>query len=178
MTARLFIQNLAGYNAGRLDLGEWVDVEGLTGDEIAAEADRIGHKLGEEYAVHDYDEIPSTFGEWPDFDKVAEWCDAVAAYDADTVAALMRVCDVEESFSDEIENRYLGSFSSPADMAQDLVESGMTPYPEFDTGGVELHKLVGSSWCGLIDWDHVANEFHLGSGVVFDAESGTAWSTW
>ena len=65
-TPAIYAANLAAYNEGRL-VGEWIRLEpGITGKEIGkriqAMIDRTG---GEEYAIHDYDNLPSDLGEWP-----------------------------------------------------------------------------------------------------------------
>lgn len=125
-TPRVYVACLASYNAGRL-FGEWVD---------ATDADTIRERIAEilaksptpgaeEWAIHDYDGIPSTFGENPDLDKLAEYA---AAFEEHGEAWEVYVGNVgaKHATVDDFQESYEGEHSSPEAFAESLVEdSGM-----------------------------------------------------
>lgn len=78
----------------------------------------------EEYAVHDYDGIPSSFGEYPDLEELV----AVAEILADDNGKLMLEyrdhvgCDIDE-LADQFNEAYYGQHDNVTDYAHEYVES-------------------------------------------------------
>jgi antirestriction protein len=73
MTGQAYFADLAAYSAGVLH-GAWIDVT-QRADEIRDEIEAMPASSpvpgAEEYAVHDYDGLPSSVGEWLDLDQLA-----------------------------------------------------------------------------------------------------------
>ncbi|MGY6517484.1 MAG: antirestriction protein ArdA [Lysobacteraceae bacterium] len=96
----------------------------------------------EEYAVHDYDGIPATFGEYPSLDELAAWVEAATEH-GDAFAECwedLRGDTVAEKVAD-FADHFAGTFDRPLDWAEDFIEdTGMLQgVPEevaryFDTG--------------------------------------------
>lgn len=76
MEMRIYVANLAAYNAGYL-VGEWIDLP-LEQDELRERIQKIldawndGYGPSEEWAIHDY-ELPFEIGEYTSPYKVNEW---------------------------------------------------------------------------------------------------------
>ena len=72
----IYVANLGAYNSGRL-IGEWLDLTIFnTVETLEKEIDRIANinpmLHGDEWAIHDYNNMPSSLGENPDLEKVLE----------------------------------------------------------------------------------------------------------
>lgn len=139
---------LASYNAGRL-VGRWIDCDGLTGDEILAEIQSMleGSPVpnAEEWAIHDYCGIPSSFGENPDLDKIAEWVEMVEEH-GEAWAEYVGWAGEHYATPDNFRDSYCGEYESPAHYAEDFHEStgSLSSVPEF----LRYH----------IDWESVARD--------------------
>lgn len=78
----------------------------------------------EEWAIHDYDDVPGEWGEHPDLDKLCEFVEALDELEEDEREAFIAYRDNEgdhvdlESFRDA----YAGKFDSWADFAESLIE--------------------------------------------------------
>ncbi len=91
---RIYVACLASYNAGILH-GRWIDassdVDAMHGEiDAMLKASRVPG--AEEYAVHDYDGVPSSFGEYPGLEKIAAFvalCEDFDFLDSDDVAAIV-----------------------------------------------------------------------------------------
>lgn len=145
---------LASYNAGRL-VGRWIDCDGLTGDEILAEIQSMleGSPVpnAEEWAIHDYCGIPSSFGENPDLDKIAEWVEMVEEHGeawAEYVGWVGEHYATPEGFRDS----YCGCYKSPEDYAEELFND-CYDIPEY------LHNYI--------DWASVARDLRMGGDNTF-----------
>ncbi len=71
--ARFYAACLASYNAGRL-YGAWIDLDTDTetmGEAVQAMLKASPVRGAEEWAVHDYDGVPSSLGEYPGLDGLA-----------------------------------------------------------------------------------------------------------
>lgn len=159
-TPRVWIADLAAYNNGKLH-GRWVDA--TDADEMYEQAKEIiassPEPFAEEWAIHDYDNFPSSvvheLGEYPSFETVANvgraleqhgaafaaWLNIqdYGAYDADT--------DLSERFSEE----YRGEWDSEEAYAMNYVE-------EVGWAGIEGHVLEQSQIFSYLDWEIIARE--------------------
>ena len=82
---KIYAACLASYNNGIL-YGKWIDVAGEMVDEIR---DSINEMLGkspmadaEEYAIHDYDDMPN-LGEYPDLEHISNYAQLVDSAEQD-----------------------------------------------------------------------------------------------
>lgn len=154
-TPAIYAANLAAYNSGRL-VGEWIKLEdGITGDEIReriqAMLDRTG---GEEYAIHDYDNMPSSLGEWPDLDTVAEIANAISEHGFELIKAFVDCFD-EDQLGD-FDDRYVGTYKNEEDFAY-----------EFLSEQVDLDKMMGSL-ASYFDYEAYARDLFMGDFVSVD----------
>lgn len=132
-TPRVYIASLSDYNSGVLH-GRWIDLADTDADALQAEiADMLAEsptaartgEPAEEWAAHDYEDMPSGLGEFPDIGalvlhgaQIAEHGDAWLAFVSDVGAHFATA----EDFAD----RYSGHHDSAAAWAEDwLTESGM-----------------------------------------------------
>lgn len=130
--SQIYAASLSDYNAGVLH-GAWIDLGTCPDKESVNEAiqamlaesptaKREGQPA-EEYAIHDYDGLPSIFGEWPDLDLVCEYAAAVdACHDEEAEKALAAYVeylggDIKEALA-EFEDRYRGTYDSEKDYAE------------------------------------------------------------
>jgi len=95
---RIYAACLASYNNGTMH-GEWIDVAGECIDEIRGQIQGIIDASptpgAEEYAIHDYDDLPN-FGEHPDLQAIADYVQLVEEYEhlgADAVRAIVDNCN-------------------------------------------------------------------------------------
>ena len=93
---RIYAACLASYNSGIL-YGRWIDVAGEWVDEIRDQISAMLEKSlapdAEEYAIHDYDDLPN-FGEHPDLQAIADYSRLVdsaaeSGYNQDEVRAIV-----------------------------------------------------------------------------------------
>lgn len=152
---RAYVADLAAYNAGEL-IGQWIDLDGLDADEMKAAVqaviDASPFPGAEEYAIHDWDGVPSSFGEWPDWERVAAYVEVVTELDEEELEAYEIWHDCEPDYNTELEafrDAYRGCFTSGADYAQDLAE--------------DLGLPESNAWpCCCIDWEHAWQELRMG----------------
>jgi antirestriction protein len=149
---RAYVADLAAYNNGHL-IGQWIELDGLDADAIKAAVAAViaasPYPGAEEYAIHDWDGIPSSFGEWPDWDAVADYVEARQGLDPETLEAFelwFNNCgDGGGFFSDD----YCGCFNNGAVYAEQLAE---------DTG-----LQIAEAWpYNCIDWEAAWVELRLG----------------
>lgn len=160
-TPAIYAANLAAYNSGHL-IGEWIKLEdGITGDEIReriqAMLDRTG---GEEYAIHDYDNMPSSLGEWPDLDTVAEIAQAINDHGYHLIKGFVDYFGADQL--GEFEDLYNGIFSDEEDFARDLVDQCYN-----------LEKTMGNL-AYYFDYEAFARDLFMGDYVSIDVPEGVA----
>lgn len=145
---------LASYNAGRL-VGRWIDCEGLTGAEILAEIEEMLEQSpvpnAEEWAIHDYAGIPSSFGEHPDLDKIAEWVEMVEEH-GEAWEEYVNVIGEDYATPEGFRDSYCGCYKSPEDYAEELYN--------------ECHDIPEYLQC-YIDWASVARDLRMGGDYIF-----------
>lgn len=123
---KIYVANLEAYNNGRM-LGAWVSP--LQYDSFDKFAKRIKEvtrdtvDYADEIAVHDYDYLPSSMGEYPDIEGIYDFChqiddsdlclDALIAY-----AEYMCGSDVTQINFDDAEDLYCGAYDSFKDYAE------------------------------------------------------------
>ena len=169
---RVYIACLAAYNAGILH-GKWVDVDGLTVDELQSEINAVlaasPEEGAEEWAIHDHEGFHGLIkGEWPNLEDVCKWAELIAEH-GEAIALYGAYNGID---TDELESRFLDSYRGEWDSFQDYVEQTCDDigYLENVPDHIKYH----------IDWESVAREWSYdhfeekaaGGGVhVFDANS-------
>jgi len=115
-----YIADLHEYNNGNL-IGFWLDLEDKDAEDIRMEIQEFLDKRGhEEYAVHDWEEMPSYFGEYPDWEEVVEYVSGVQVHGA----AFTVYWDHFYNCSlDDFQDRYSGSYDSSEDWAEQYLEN-------------------------------------------------------
>ena len=114
--------NLEAYNNGRM-VGDWVTPTDYASYEDFDKAIKKATNYADEVAVHDYDYLPSSMGEYPDIEGIYNFCheiedsflclDALIAY-----AEYMCGSDVTEINFNEAEDSYCGEWDSFKDYAE------------------------------------------------------------
>lgn len=131
---KIYAACLASYNNGTL-YGKWIDVAGEWVDDIR---DQIQNMIeasptpgAEEYAIHDYDDLPN-FGESPDLQAIADYARLVEEYEhlgAEAVHAIVDNCNgnIDQAERD-CENAFVyDCFGSYADEIADEMLQGVDP---------------------------------------------------
>jgi len=127
---RIYVACLSSYNEGRL-YGEWIDL--TLGYEYVQEAIRdmlsdSPSPQAEEYAIHDYENIPFKISEWEDIKILCETVEAFSNsfYDKKLIAEVMDYFSFSATEAIEhLEDHYIGEYESLADWAEeDLENSG------------------------------------------------------
>lgn len=126
---RIYAACLASYNNGIL-YGKWIDVAGAIVDEIRDDIKEMLEKSpmadAEEYAIHDYDDMPN-LGEYPGLEYISIYSQLVeraaeSGYNQDEVRAIVdnynnNIDDAEEA----LENAY-GVWGSWRDYADERAD--------------------------------------------------------
>lgn len=158
---RAYIADLAAYNNGHL-WGRWLDLDGLDAEDIKAEIGRIIESSpepgAEEYAVHDWDGVPSHFGEWPDWERVADYVAVVVELDDMEREAFDAWLDNSSSGTapslDAFREEYAGTYEDGEEYAGQLAE---------DTEAVNWRALRWPLTC--IDWGAAFRELEIGGDI-------------
>lgn len=188
---QVWIGCLASYNAGRL-IGEWCDATDLDAmhecrDRVAklakeaacrewpSAADYGSGWLSEEFFIADYDGFPrslvSRWGEYPDWEEVAEVC-AVLVEDPEGVSAWL-------AFADHALGSHYWTVENLRDWREYVCASGVSSEEEYAQEFYEsCYGEVEGELAGHIDWESYAQTFfrygthYLVDGYVFDSEAG------
>lgn len=132
---QIYVASLSDYNAGRLH-GAWINLEEFSDAEqvlehikttilaTSPEAAATGFPA-EEWAIHDYEEAPTQFGEYESLETLMDiqhWINKIQdnGADIDAIAAYLEYFDV--SSLDRFEDRYHGEWGSEEDFTEDLVD--------------------------------------------------------
>lgn len=164
---RFYVADLAAYNAGRLH-GVWVDASTDTDEMSAAIAEMLNKspvKFAEEWAVHDYEDMPN-LGEYPGLEKIAVYAALAEVADDRNIPANVLIAamsdrgilpkDVDSALSeaeDFASDCYIGTYESWKDFAEELA------YETHDM------KEVPEWVINHIDWESVARDYQC-SGEV------------
>jgi antirestriction protein len=160
-TPAIYVANLSAYNEGRL-VGKWIKIDSLTdADMVRAEIqEMLDNTGGEEYAIHDYDNLPSTGGEWPDIDELVEIAHAVNEHGYNLIKGFVDYFGASQL--GEFEDFYNGTFSDEEDFARDLVDQCY-----------DLDKMMGSL-ASYFDYEAFARDLFMGDYVSVDVPEGVA----
>jgi antirestriction protein len=128
-TPKIYVADLEAYNNGRLS-GVWLDLTDYSDADELMDAinDFLKTTGGEEYAVHDYENLPSSmYSEYMgvrDFEEIYEMMDLAKENDL----PLDVVMEVVSQFNSSALNEYTGVYDSEKDFAEQLVD---------DLGGIQ-----------------------------------------
>jgi antirestriction protein len=154
-THRAYVADLAAYVGGQL-IGQWIDLDGLDADQMKAAVqsviDASPYPGAEEYAIHDWDGVPSSFGEWPDWEAVAAYVEARQGMNPETLEAFEIWHSWAPSDNNDVEDfreAYCGAYQDGAEFASYLAD--------------ELGLEFENSWpYNCIDWEQAWYELRIG----------------
>ncbi|WP_445392399.1 antirestriction protein ArdA [Stenotrophomonas pavanii] len=119
----------------------------------------------EEWAVHDYDDLPASWGEYPDLDKLCEFVATLEELDDGEQEAFLAYRDHEHDgvTVDDFRDAYAGQFDSWADFAENLIEeqgvladvpAELARYFDYESYGRDL-RLGGDAYeaSGFYFWN-------------------------
>ena len=139
---RIYVACLASYNAGILH-GRWIDassdVDAMQADiaamlraspcpNVTVRDPDTGEIVpsAEEYAVHDYDGVPSTFGEYPALQAIADFVALTEEFDhidADDIAAIAANWHGDMAAAREaLQDNFCGIYASFRDYADEAAD--------------------------------------------------------
>jgi len=121
----------------------------------------------EEYAVHDYDELPSSFGEHPSLAELVEYAEMIDKH-GDDWAAYVQHCDDIGGEPDERHFEYCRAGS--ADSEEDWVEQFLD-----DTG---VLSKVPENLRHYFDSEKYLRDMKLNGDVDFVEHDGTTYAFW
>ena len=154
-TPRIYAACLASYNNGILH-GAWIDADQDSEDilqNIAEMLERSPITGAEEWAVHDYEGLPTSLGEYPDLDLVAEVAQGIEEH-GDAFRAYVELVGAEFATVEDFQDNYIGEYQSQAELAENLLtdsgEFAQVPerlqwFIDFDAYGRDL--IAGGSVC-------------------------------
>jgi antirestriction protein len=132
-TPKIYVADLEAYNNGRL-VGEWLDLTDYNdADELMEAIQNVLKKSGgEEYAIHDYEYLPSSmyseYMGYKDFVEIYEMMDLAKEKDL----PLDVVMDIVSQFDRSALDDFQGVYNSEEDFAEELVdETGITNFNDF-----------------------------------------------
>lgn len=132
-TPKIYVADLEAYNNGKL-VGEWLDLSDYNDAEELMDAiqDFLKTSGGEEYAIHDYENLPSSmYSEYmgeKDFQQIYDMMDLAKDKDLPLDVVMEVVSQFDESALDE----YNGSYDSAVDFAEELVDDiGIQSFIDF-----------------------------------------------
>jgi antirestriction protein len=132
-TPKIYVADLEAYNNGRLS-GVWLDLTDYSDADELMDAinDFLKTTGGEEYAVHDYENLPSSmYSEYMgvrDFEEIYEMMDLAKENDLPLDVAMEVVSQFDRSALDE----FTGVYDSEQDFAEQLVDDiGIQSFNDF-----------------------------------------------
>ena len=119
---RIYVANLAAYNNGRM-VGDWVTPTDYASYDDFNKAIKKATKYADEIAVHDYDYLPSSMGEYPNIEGIYDFCHQIedSPMCLDALIAYAELCvwsDVTQINFDDAEDLYCGAYDSFKDYAE------------------------------------------------------------
>ena len=154
-TPRVYFADLADYNSGILR-GFWLDLPGLSKDEILERVDSFLKARGhEEWAIHDYENLPR-IGEWEPIENLVAITEAIEEMGFDVVNGYLSCFDSPDDYSElleKIQERYAGTYTSLIDYAYQYID---------DTG---LLADVPETITNYFDYESFARDMELGGDI-------------
>jgi len=133
-TPRIYVADLEAYNNGRL-VGEWLDLSDYNdADELMdAIQDVLKKSGGEEYAIHDVENVPSSmYSEYMgrrDFEELYEMMELADRNDL----PLSVVSTVVSEYGADAVDEFVGKYDSADDFAQEMVDDlGIESFTDFE----------------------------------------------
>ena len=124
MTIKIYVASLEAYNNGRM-VGDWITPSDYDDYDKFRWAIMNATKNADEVAVHDYDGINMS-NEYPDFEKLYEFCKALEDSWVDDEAILAYAEDTGEELNTELianaESSFVGIYSSFQDYADEWAD--------------------------------------------------------
>ena len=170
MEINIYVASLADYNAGRL-VGEWINLNNKTYDEVMQEIKEMLKKseeeIAEEWAIHDY-ESPFHIDE---YENIRELMDIVEAYDncdtdndaKDAAAKIFDKGDLEKVYNN-FYDYYQGQYGSLEDYAEEIaIECGY------------LDNKGSNPLFNYIDWGRFARDLEFDG---YDEVDGHIFRQW
>jgi len=118
----IYVADLGAYNAGKL-IGKWLDLTTFeeVGD-LQNEIDKIACSsgYGDEWAIHDYSNMPSSLGENPDLEKVLEIAELIKEHSFNVVDAFINIFSYDDL--DNLEDSYCGEWDSFKAFSDDIFD--------------------------------------------------------
>lgn len=162
MEPQIYVADLAAYNNGVLH-GRWIDAaqdEDEIREEIAEMLRNSPYPNAEEWAVHDYEDMPPRLGEYPALAEIAEIARGIKEH-GEPFLAWVEYFYYHEYWSDGFEEAYEGEWDDLEDYARDFVDGVY--------GTDSLPKWV--RW--YIDYESMARDWRLGGDIwTADAPGG------
>lgn len=143
---RFYAACLASYNNGVLH-GRWIDASSDADEmqeevsamlresrfpNVTVEHPETGEEVpsAEEWAVHDYDGLPSSLGEYPGLDKIAEFVELCEEHDmtGEDMAAIVSHFGSVEYAKEELENNFVGVHESFRAYAEELADEMLSAH--------------------------------------------------
>lgn len=143
MTPKIYVACLASYNNGILH-GKWIEATSDP-DEMRAEIAEMlrsspcpnitladGTPSAEEWAIHDFEGLPSNLGEYTSLDTIAEIVALTEDFSHIDESALMAII---ENFHDpdtartELDENFVGIYPSFKDYAYEVADETLNQYP-------------------------------------------------
>lgn len=173
---KIYVASLSDYNNGVLH-GVWIDLSTNTEDQVwqairdmlaaSPTTKRYGDKA-EEWAIHDYEGIPSDFGEYASISTLMEYVEAVEEHGEKLEAARSYHSSMTvEELVEYVENNFIDTADSTKEFAENYaVERGLLR----DNNGNDTNPLFA-----YIDWDwywtgelqHSITEIEYGGTIYF-----------
>lgn len=132
-TPKIYVADLEAYNNGKL-VGEWLNLSDYNDAEELMDAISkfLKKSGGEEFAIHDYENLPSSmYSEYmgeKDFQQIYDMMDLAKDKDLPLDVVMEVVSQFDESALDE----YNGSYDSAVDFAEELVDDiGIQSFIDF-----------------------------------------------
>jgi antirestriction protein len=159
---RIYVACLAAYNNGYLH-GSWIDAAQEAWaiyDDVKAMLAASPIAGAEEWAIHDYEGFGNVrISEYAGFAYVSEVAAFIAEHGELGLCLLEHYSGEIEEAREALEDRYIGTYSSLADYAQEVTEDSIT---------------IPQTLAYYIDWQAMARDAEM-SGDVFTVS--TAWDS-
>ena len=118
----IYVADLGAYVAGKL-VGKWLDLTTFNDVEDLQKAiDKIATSsgYGDEWAIHDYCNMPSSLGENPDLQTLLDIAEAIENNGVNQINAFLEIYSAEDL--DHFEDSYCGEWSSFQEYSDDLFD--------------------------------------------------------